>query len=176
MFSIWINGIFWQVVYLVFSKIDISKTTGLDRTLWNFFLVIFYRTFLRVFFTFLSLEGFLMLSAFETKLVSIMIKLLLKWFVDGFRIISKSISGDVRQAVKMVFSKLIKVKQQDFIAPCWTWYSSAAPSLARLLQLPLEGDILMIIGDNHVYKNQISFPIMIRFSLKGMLMFLECFR
>ena len=119
MFSIWINGIFWQVVYLVFSKIDISKTTGLDRTLWNFFLVILYRTFLRVFFTFLSLEGFLLLSAFETKLVSIMITLLLKWFVDVFRITSKSISRDVWQAVKMVFSKINKNKTTGFYRTLW---------------------------------------------------------
>ena len=114
MFSIGINGIFWQEIYLVFSKIDISKTTRFDRTSRNFFLVIFCCTFLRVVFTFLSLEGFLLLPPFETKLVSIMINFLLEWLVDVFRIISKSISGDVRQAVKMVFSNIDKSKTTVF--------------------------------------------------------------
>ena len=33
MFSILVSGIVWQVVKLVFRKIDIGKTTGLYRTL-----------------------------------------------------------------------------------------------------------------------------------------------
>ena len=114
MFSIGINGIFWQEVYLVFSKIDISKTTGFDRTSRNFFLVIFCCTFLRVVFTFLSLAGFLLLPVFETKLVNIMINLLLEWLVDVFPIFTKSISGDVWQAVKMAFSNIDKSKTTVF--------------------------------------------------------------